>query len=100
QEIRDAVGRMTELIDSLLEFGKTREGLSPTYGSVKETMQQAMRSVERHPSVHKVNITLTCIGNNDGWNDAKRLERVSFSLLRNGSKAAPSDAGKVDVGIE
>src|SRR5215467_2772809 len=100
QELRDAVGRMTELIDSLLEFGKTRERLSPTYGSVKETMQQAMRSVQRHPSVHKVDITLTCKGNSDGWFDAKRLERVFFNLLLNASQAAPSDAGKVDVGIQ
>ena len=100
QEIRDAVGRMTELIDSLLEFGKTREGLSPTYGSVKETMQQAIRSVQRHPSVHKVNITLRCEGNSEGWFDSKRLERVFYNLLLNASQAAPSDSGKVGVGIQ
>jgi len=32
QEIRAAVNQMTDLIDSLLEFSRTRESLRPTYG--------------------------------------------------------------------
>ena len=37
QEIRAAVNQMTDLIDSLLEFSRTRESLHPTYGECSET---------------------------------------------------------------
>ena len=100
QEIGDAVGRMTELIDSLLEFAKTRQELTLTYSSVKETMLRAIRAVQRHPSVHKVNITLACPENGEGWFDSKRLERVFHNLLLNACQAAPPDAGEVDVNVQ
>jgi signal transduction histidine kinase len=99
QEIRDAAGRMIELIDSLLEFGNVQRRLSPTYGSVKETMQRAIRSVQSHPSVHKVNITLSCQNDDEGWFDARKLERVFYNLLLNACQAAPVDAGEVAVTI-
>jgi len=99
QEIGDAVGRMTELIDSLLEFGNIRAGLSPTYGSIQQTMQRAIRSVQSHPSIHNVNITLLCQGNGEGWFDSKKLERVFYNLLLNACQAAPADAGEVEVKI-
>ena len=34
QEVRSGANLMTDLIDSLLEFARTRESLSPTYGNV------------------------------------------------------------------
>jgi signal transduction histidine kinase len=99
QEIRDAVGRMTELIDSLLEFAKTREDLSLSYGSMRETMQRAIRSVQSHPSIHKVNISLSCEGLCDGWFDLRKLERVFYNLLLNACQAAPPESGEVTVSI-
>ncbi len=100
QEIRDAVGRMTELIDSLLEFSKTRDALSPSFGSVEETMQRAIRSVQRHPSVQKVNIALSCHGSSKGWFDSRKLERVFSNLLLNACQAVPPDAGEIAVGMQ
>jgi signal transduction histidine kinase len=99
QEILAAAGRMTELIDSLLEFGNVQRRLSPTYGSVKETMQRAIRSVQSHPSIHKVNITLLCESNGEGWFDAKKLERSFYNLLLNACQAAPLEGGEVTVKI-
>ncbi len=99
QEIRDAVGRMTELIDSLLEFSKTRHTPSLSYDSVEETMQRAIRSVQRHPSVHGVSISLSCQGNSKGWFDPSRMERVFCNLLLNACQAVQPDSGKIEVTI-
>ena len=49
QEVRTGVNQMTDLIDSLLEFARTRESLNPTYASLDETVQRAMQSVRLHP---------------------------------------------------
>jgi signal transduction histidine kinase len=100
QEIRDAVGRMTELIDSLLEFSKTRDALSPSFGSVEETMQRAIRSVQRHPSVQKANITLSCHGNSTGWFDSRKLERVFYNLLLNACQAVAPDSGEIAITMQ
>ena len=99
QEIRDAVGRMTELIDSLLEFSRSRGALSFSYINLEETMQRAIRSVQSHPSVQEVAIKLSCRGNTAGWFDSKKLERVFYNLLLNSCQAVPADSGKVDVDI-
>lgn len=100
KEIGEAVGRMTELIDSLLEFAKTREDLSPSYGSVKDAMQRAIRSVQSHPAVHNVKITLSCQGRCEGWFDSRKLERAFYNLLLNACQAAPPNAGEVNACIE
>ena len=49
QEVRTGVNQMTDLIDSLLEFARTRESLNPTYASVGETVQRAVQAVRLHP---------------------------------------------------
>ncbi len=99
QEIRDAVGRMTELIDSLLEFSKTQHTLSLSYGSLEDTLQRSIRSVQRHPSVHNVNMALSCQGNCKGWFDFSRMERVFSNLLLNACQAVPPDSGQVAITI-
>ena len=100
QEIRDAVGRMTELIDSLLEFSKGRDALSLSYGSVEETMQEAIHSIHRHPSVQNVGIQLCCDGPCEGWFDARKLERAFYNLLLNACQAIAPNSGEVNVQIQ
>src|SRR5437764_5755486 len=100
QEIRDAVGRMTELIESLLEFSKPQGTLSRSYGSLEETMQRAIRSVERHPCVQNVDITLSSQGSNKGWFDSRKMERVFSNLLLNACQAVPAESGKIEVIIK
>jgi signal transduction histidine kinase len=97
QEIRDAVGRMTEIIDSLLEFSRTRAALTFRYVSLEETMQGAIGSVQSHPSVEDININLSCNGNLAGWFDSKKLERAFYNLLLNACQAVSHGSGKVDV---
>ena len=97
QEVRTGVNLMTDLIDSLLEFARTRESLNPAYGSVAEVIQRAAQAVRLHPRHHARSIDVVCSGPVTGWFDGRKLERALYNLLLNACEAAPSLSGKVEV---
>ena len=76
QEVRAAVNQMTDLIDSLLEFSRTRESLRPSYGNVRDSVERVVQATRLHPEFHQVSITVSQEGGSSGWFDAKKLERV------------------------
>jgi signal transduction histidine kinase len=96
-EVRIAVSRMTELIDSLLEFSRTRASLTPTYGSLQATMKNSLDAVKANPEFHGMSVTIRPAGNVEGWFDHRKLERAFFNLLLNACEAVQSGTGKVDV---
>jgi len=96
-EVRVAVNQMTELIESLLEFSRTRESLRPTYGSAKDMVERAILTVRTHPEYHSVPIDVTCHGACDAWFDSKKLERVLQNLLLNACEAIPAHTGRIQV---
>jgi len=100
QEVRTGVNQMTDLIDSLLEFARTRESLNPTYASVSETVQRAMQAVRLHPRHQGTLIEVRSNGQNSAWFDPRKLERALYNLLLNACEAAPSTEGRVRVNIE
>ncbi len=100
QEIRDAVGRMTELIDSLLEFSRGRDALSLSYGSIEQTMRRAVHSVNRNPSVQDVAISVSSEGACEGWFDSRRMERAFYNLLLNACQAVAPHPGKVQLQLK
>ncbi len=97
QEIRIAVNQMTELIDSLLEFSRTRESLRRTYGSVKESMERVVQAIRTRPDFRPMRITIRQEGNSTGWFDTKKLERVFYNLLLNACEAISGDEGRVTI---
>lgn len=97
QEVRTGVNLMTDLIDSLLEFARTRESLTPAFGSVWETIQRALQAVRLHPRYHDRTIDVSCGTQVSGWFDQRKLERVLYNLLLNACEAAPLTGGKVEV---
>lgn len=97
QEVRTGVNRMTDLIDSLLEFARTRESLNPAYGSVSETIQRAVQAVRLHPRHHNRSIDVLGSGPVSGWFDPRKLERALYNLLLNACEAAPAMGGQVEV---
>jgi len=97
QEVRTGVNLMTDLIDSLLEFARTRESLTPAYGSVAEVIQRSVQAVRLHPRHHARSIDVVCSGPITGWFDSRKLERALYNLLLNACEAAPSLGGKVEV---
>jgi signal transduction histidine kinase len=99
QEVRTGVNSMTDLIDSLLEFARTRESLSPSYSSVCETVHRAVQVVRVHPRYHGTVIEVHCQDQFLGWFDPRKLERALYNLLLNACEAVPQTGGKVDVTV-
>jgi signal transduction histidine kinase len=99
QEVRTGVNQMTDLIDSLLEFARTRESLNPTYASIVETVQRAMQAVRLHPRHQGTLIEVHSNGQNLAWFDPRKLERALYNLLLNACEAAPGSDGRVQVMI-
>ena len=97
QEVRIAVNQMTDLIDSLLEFSRTRESLRPTYGSVKESVERVAQAIWARPEFHHVRIAVSQQGNSTGWFDPKKLERALYNLLLNSCEAVAANAGNIEV---
>ena len=98
EEIRSAVNRMTDLIDSLLEFSRGRESLQLARGSLEETIAQAIHTLRGHPQFLGIRITVSghC---SESWFDHRRLERALYNLLLNACEAVPKD-GKIEVEME
>ena len=100
QEVRTGVNQMTDLIDSLLEFARTRESLNPAYGNVVETVQRAMQAVRLHPRHQGTLIEVRNNGQGLVWFDSRKLERALYNLLLNACEAAPSSEGRVQVTVD
>jgi signal transduction histidine kinase len=96
-EIRVAVNQMTELIESLLEFSRTRESLRPSYGDVRSAVDRAVQGVKAHPDFQRIKICVSGEGSTEGWFDFKKLERALLNLLLNACEAVPSESGKIDI---
>jgi signal transduction histidine kinase len=99
QEVRTGVNQMTDLIDSLLEFARTRESLNPAYSSVVETAQRATQAVRLHPRHQGNLIEINNNGQKLAWFDSRKLERALYNLLLNACEAAPGGEGRVQVTI-
>lgn len=99
-EIRIAVNQMTELIESLLEFSRTRESLRPSYGDVRSAVDRAVQGVKAHPEFQRIRIRISSEGSTEGWFDFKKLERALLNLLLNACEVVPPESGKIDIGLE
>ncbi len=99
QEVRIGVNQMTDLIDSLLEFARTRESLSPSYANITETVQRAMQAVRLHPRHQGTLIEVESNGQSVAWFDPRKLERALYNLMLNACEAAPANEGRVKITI-
>jgi len=98
EEIRSAVNRMIDLIDSLLEFSRGRESLQLSRGSLEETIAHAIHSARTHPQFLATSITVSghC---SELWFDHRRMERAFYNLLINACEAVPRD-GAIEIEIQ
>jgi signal transduction histidine kinase len=98
-EIGVAVNQMTDLIESLLEFSRTRESLRPAYGDVRSVVDRAIQDVRAHPEFQRIQIRTNSEGPTEGWFDFKKLERALLNLLLNACEAVPRESGKIDIAV-
>ena len=98
-EVLVAVNQMTDLIDSLLEFSRTRESLRPTYGDLEDVIEHCVQSMHAHPEFHSVRITTHTVGPTDGWFDSRKLERVFQNLLVNACEAVSPGSGDIQISL-
>jgi signal transduction histidine kinase len=96
-EIRIAVNQMTDLIESLLEFSRTRESLHPSYGDIRSAVDRAVQGVKAHPEFQRIRIRISGEGSTEGWFDFKKLERAFLNLLLNACEVVPAESGKIDI---
>lgn len=99
QEVRAGVNRMTDLIDSLLEFARTRESLNPSYGSVREPVRRVIHAVRTHPRHQRIYIDESFHGSGMAWFDSRKLERAIYNLVLNACDAAPELDGRVGIEV-
>jgi signal transduction histidine kinase len=99
EEIRLAVNQMTDLVDSLMEFSRTRESLRLSRAHPEEAIESAVRSIRLRPEFRNIAIEVASIGNSEGVYDVKRLERVFHNLLLNACEAVDPHSGNVRVQI-
>ena len=97
QEIRIAVNRLMDEINSLLGFSKQSDALRPAYGRADTVIDRAVKTVKALPEFESTVITFTegqeCVG----WFDAAKLERAMLNLLFNAAEAVPAGSGTIDV---
>ena len=99
QEVSVGVNQMTDLIDSLLEFSRTRESLRPSYGNVEDTVDHVVQAIRANPEFHQVHIAVSRDGQIVGWFDTRKLERALYNLLLNACEAVATDSGQIEVNM-
>jgi signal transduction histidine kinase len=99
QEIGVAVNHMTELMESLVEFSRTRESLHLQPSSIETIIQRAAGAVHAHPEFHQVPIVVSSDGPATCLVDRKKMERVFYNLLLNACDAVPPGTGLVQVKV-
>lgn len=97
REVRVGVDRMNALIESLLEFSRTRESLRLSFGSVNEAIDRAVQAVRAHPEFHQIAIEVFHDNGRAGWLDLKRVERALLNVVLNACEAVPPAGGRIDV---
>ncbi len=98
-EIRIAVNRLTDLIDSLLELSRPAESLNVVETPVERTISRAIELVRAHPEFHKILVSIDSPGLHSAQFDPRKMERAFYNLLLNACQAAQVCGGHVGVTV-
>jgi signal transduction histidine kinase len=98
-EIRVAVNRLTDLIDSLLELSRPAESLNVVDTPVERTISRAIELVRAHRQFHKIVVSIESTGLHSAQFDPRKMERVFYNLLLNGCQAAQVCGGHVGITV-
>ena len=99
-EIRVAVHRLTDLIDSLLELSRPAESLNLTEIVVEHSVSRAIELIHAHPEFQKVTLGIASSGVHHVMCDPRKMERVFYNLLLNSCQSVQARGGHVSVTVE
>jgi signal transduction histidine kinase len=101
-EIRLAVNGTTDMLDSLLIFGRTGAALQRVETSMTALANRAVALVRTHPDAERVTVRVKPGADITAAMDAKQVERAVYNLLLNGCQSArqSSDRREVSVSVD
>lgn len=98
-EIRIAVNRLTDLVDSLLELSRPAGSLHAMETVVERTASRAIELIRAHPEFQKVSVRIESTGVHTAQFDPRTMERVFYNLLLNACQAVQTHGGHVAVSV-
>jgi len=101
EEIRFAVGCMTDQLDSLLLCTRTGQTMQLRRESLKGILDRAVLMVRSHPEARNITIIQQESPALEGWLDGLKLSCAVFNLLLNACQAAKAglEAREVKIGF-
>lgn len=97
QEIRIAVNRMLDEINSLLGFSKEQAPVQPTHTRADDVIDRAVKAVKALPEFASLEITVDGDHGCVGWFDQGKLERVLLNLIMNAAEAVCPNTGRIEI---
>lgn len=94
-EIRIAVSRLTDLIDSLLELSRPAASMNVADAAIERTISRAIELVHAHPQFQKILVSIESSGIHNAQFDPRKMERVFYNLLLNACQATQGYGGHV-----
>jgi len=100
EEIRVAVNRTTDLLDSLLTFSRTGTNLQRTPAFICLLVERAISLVKTHPDAERVTVLLERIDvDTTAAVDTTQVERAVYNLLLNACQSAQKSIGLREVRV-
>lgn len=92
RDIQLSVQGTTDLIDSLLLFGRNGTPLTKAYESVAYLAERAIAMLRNHPETAGVEVSFSASGSCETLVDVKKIERVIYNLTLNACQSAQKSA--------
>lgn len=99
QEIRVAVDRLTDLVDSLLELSRPAHALAPARVAVEHSLMRAVELIRTHAEFQTVRIAIEDPSGAEVRVDTRKLERAIYNLVLNSCQAVQGKNGKVAIRV-
>jgi signal transduction histidine kinase len=97
--IQDAVLRMTERIESLLQFGSGGRKSPIVLERVSSVLEEAIAAVKFHPDGRNASITVDKFPSTEAGMEARNLESAIYNLLLNACQAATCSSHAPEVKV-
>jgi signal transduction histidine kinase len=100
EEIRLAVNDTTDMLDSLLVFGRTSAGLQRVPVTMNSLAERAVTLVRTHPDAENVTVRLErAQSETTAELDTKQIERALYNLLLNACQSARQSLDRREVNV-